>query len=212
MVNSTGDAAATDAEEGCDTGAAVNGQPECTLRAAIEAANAAGGGEISFDIPGAGTPTIAAASVLPALTHSTNIDGTSQAAGAVQLMATGENALELASGTSMVKGLSIRGASVSAVLASGGTGHRILECYLGADATGTSADSTMTFGADAKAPDVSVEDSVIGTALGVYGEVGSDGLQVTGSKIGVAGNGEAPLGAPRVRSPSWRREPRCRRT
>ena len=65
-VNSTADRPAEDpAEKGCDTGELVDDVPECTLRAAIETANELGGGEITFAIEGAGTPTIAATRSMP---------------------------------------------------------------------------------------------------------------------------------------------------
>jgi CSLREA domain-containing protein len=91
IVNSLGDAEAKDASSAtCDTGATVTvaGQmkAECTLRAAIEAANSAGGGDIVFAIPGSGTPTVQPATYLPALTASgITIDGTTQSGGWVNL-------------------------------------------------------------------------------------------------------------------------------
>ncbi|HEV7735283.1 MAG TPA: right-handed parallel beta-helix repeat-containing protein [Candidatus Binatia bacterium] len=54
---------------------------QCTLRAAIELANARGGDEITFEIPGAATPTIhvqTAFSSLPALTEAIHIYGDTQ--------------------------------------------------------------------------------------------------------------------------------------
>ena len=52
-VNSTGDGSdATPGDEVCDTGGTnSDGDPECTLRAAIEELNAIGGGDIDFNIP-----------------------------------------------------------------------------------------------------------------------------------------------------------------
>jgi CSLREA domain-containing protein len=54
VVNSTGDAgAAGSTSDGrCDTGATVNGQPECTLRAAVEEANGTAGAD-AVDATGA---------------------------------------------------------------------------------------------------------------------------------------------------------------
>ncbi len=53
VVNSTGNSADANPGDGsCDTGGSVDGEPECTLRAAIEEANALEGRDrIRFDIP-----------------------------------------------------------------------------------------------------------------------------------------------------------------
>lgn len=74
-VDSTGDAAdASAGDDTCATAGAV-----CTLRAAIQEANAhAGTDTIAFDISGAGPHTISPASVLPPLTEQVTIDGTTQ--------------------------------------------------------------------------------------------------------------------------------------
>jgi parallel beta-helix repeat protein len=79
IVNSTGDAPATDPAHGCDTGGTVGtpAVPECTLRAAIQSLDAGvGGTRIAFALP-AGSTTIAAASALPEITKAgATIDGT----------------------------------------------------------------------------------------------------------------------------------------
>ncbi|MDP9028353.1 MAG: PKD domain-containing protein, partial [Actinomycetota bacterium] len=69
VVNSAGDAPATDPSHGCDTGQKVqNGDTECTLRAAIQSLDAGvGGTEITFRLP-AGSTTITATSALPHVT------------------------------------------------------------------------------------------------------------------------------------------------
>ena len=64
----------------------VNG--DCSLRAAIQEANATPAADvISFAIPGAGIPTITTPG-LPALTAPATIDGTTQAAGRVEITGT----------------------------------------------------------------------------------------------------------------------------
>jgi parallel beta-helix repeat protein len=77
VVNSTGNAAAVNPSSGvCDTGNVIaSGAPECTLWAAIQVADAAGGGMITFDLP-AGSGPILAPGGLPALTAPITIDGT----------------------------------------------------------------------------------------------------------------------------------------
>ena len=89
MVNSTGDApAATPASGNGDTGHTVANSsatqvPECTLRAAIEAANAMNDGEaITFDLPPGVTPTISPSTPLDDLTAAgTTIDASTVAGG-----------------------------------------------------------------------------------------------------------------------------------
>jgi CSLREA domain-containing protein len=74
-VNSTGDAPDSDTADGIcddDTG-------NCTLRAAIEQANATPGTDtIAFNIPGSGPHTIQPASALPTITDPVVIDGYTQ--------------------------------------------------------------------------------------------------------------------------------------
>lgn len=74
-VNDNGDASAVDPSVSCDTAGDV-----CTLRSAIEAANAqAGADTVEFNIPGAGVHTITPGSDYPAITEQVTIDGTTQA-------------------------------------------------------------------------------------------------------------------------------------
>lgn len=73
-VNSTGDAGDSNTGDGvCDDGAG-----NCTLRAAIQQANATGADSIHFDIPGVGPHTIALATGLPTITDPVVIDGYTQ--------------------------------------------------------------------------------------------------------------------------------------
>ncbi len=64
-----------------------------SLRQAILAANAAGGGAIAFAIPGDGPHTIALATALPALTAAIAIDGYSQAGSTQNTQIEGSNAV-----------------------------------------------------------------------------------------------------------------------
>lgn len=75
-VNSTGDAGdANPGDEICET-ASIG---ECTLRAAIQEANATVGADaVYFNIPGVGVQTITPGSALPAITESLIIDGLTQ--------------------------------------------------------------------------------------------------------------------------------------
>lgn len=78
VVDSTGDGVDSNTGDGvCDDGTA--GTATCTLRAAIEEANAnAAADTIVFNIPGVGGRTIALGSVLPLITRSLTIDGSNQ--------------------------------------------------------------------------------------------------------------------------------------
>ena len=125
-VDSTGDGADDDTTDGsCDDG---NG--ECTLRAAIEQANADAGGIIKFGIDGIGPHVIQPYSALPSVTQTLLIDGLSQAGASrgtikVELDGTdagdGVNGLTISADSSSVRGLAIEnfaGIGISVVGAS----------------------------------------------------------------------------------------------
>ncbi len=117
IVNSTGDANDVSGFEGiCNTGATVaNGDPECTLRAALQQANHNGvPSTIIFDIPmaGGGAPRITPASILPFAAVPVNIDGRTQPGSGYVVVSGGAIAGELSGlvlneGASQVRGLSI---------------------------------------------------------------------------------------------------------
>ncbi len=87
VVNSTADASdASPGDDVCDTGSTVGSDAECTLRAAIEEANASAAIDtIHFDLPTtdpghvAGLWTIAPATALPPITGRLSLDATTQA-------------------------------------------------------------------------------------------------------------------------------------
>ena len=152
VVNSTGDAADANTSDGrCET--AVPGV--CTLRAAIQQANATAGADtIAFGIPGAGAHTIAPATALPAITDTVTIDGYTQLGASANTLAIGSDAVLLieldgssASGAvgldftapgstaSVVRGLAINRFTGGGVFA--GPSTQIRGNYIGLDATGT---------------------------------------------------------------------------
>lgn len=195
-VNSTGDSGATDATtKGCDTGQKVDGDPECTLRAAIQVANAKGGGEIDFAIDGGGIPTITPAAPLPAVTASTTIDGTTQDGGWVEVHGSGERVVELQSGTSVVTGLVLRGGA-DQITVKGGTGHTIRGNRLGTNAGGTTADAASDRGAFLYGgTGTHVEGNTVGvTELGIGVATAATGTVIEGNTIGVTEDGSASLG------------------
>ena len=111
-VDSTGDGADDDTTDSiCDDG---NG--DCTLRAAIEQANAGAGGIINFDIAGTGPHVIQSASALPSVTQTLFIDGLSQDGarrGTIKVELDGTDAGESANGlTISADGSYVRGLAI----------------------------------------------------------------------------------------------------
>jgi hypothetical protein len=138
----------TDAGDASDTNVADDICSPCTLRAAIEQANATTGPDtITFSI-GSGPQTIQPASPLPTITGPVVIDGTTQPgfAGTPIIELDGTNAgastngLILASGSSTVRGLVINRFSPNGTLTAAirllTGGHTIEGNYLGTDPTG----------------------------------------------------------------------------
>lgn len=194
VVNSVGDQGAIDAAaRGCDTGGTVGTAAECTLRAAIEAAVADGGGEITFDIDTPGIPAITAGTPLPALSVGIAIDGTTQAGGVVAVRAPGDYGLNLTGGSSTIEGLAVAGASV-AVAVTGGAAHQIRGNRLATDATGTASDGPFGVGIRS-ASGVVVADNVIGGEVGVSVVETATATELRDNAIGVTEDGGAALGA-----------------
>ncbi|MBI2361462.1 MAG: LamG domain-containing protein, partial [Deltaproteobacteria bacterium] len=95
VVNSTGDTSDTKPGDGvCDTGKrTADDQPECTLRAAIEEANATSGEDtVIFAIPSADVPTIQPETALPTITDAVVIDGSTQPVSAMVVLDGSETA------------------------------------------------------------------------------------------------------------------------
>jgi CSLREA domain-containing protein len=175
-VNSTGD----DADVGpldnvCD---ASRGGGECTLRAAIQQANATSGADtINFDIPGTGVQTIhvnaTGFGALPAITEQVTIDGYTQAGAHPNTLAVGNDAAlkivldgTLVGGdglridgasNSLIKGLVINSFETSGINIFGTTavGTRIVGNFIGTDASGTLDKGNGLYGVVAYADDIS---------------------------------------------------------
>jgi CSLREA domain-containing protein/uncharacterized repeat protein (TIGR01451 family) len=151
VVDSTGDGSDGTAADGvCD-----DGSGSCTLRAAIEQANATPGtDEIHFGILGPGPHTIAPTSVLPTITDPLVIDGTTEPdfvncseGPVIELDGTGvggaddRDGLKISAGSSTVRGLVVNnfswpGAGIDLETAGGNT----VECnYLGTSLDGATA-------------------------------------------------------------------------
>ncbi len=167
-VNSTDDDDdATAGDEICDTGQTnAEGNPECTLRAAIQEANAlAGADSIRFAIPASdagcsgGTCVIAPTRALPDITSVVKIDGSTQPGKeavcttaipdrpAYGIVLDGTNAgagvsglhLVAGSGGSVIRGLNIVRFTRRGVLVQGSSDNQIACSFIGIDATGSTA-------------------------------------------------------------------------
>jgi len=155
-VNSTGDGGDSNTGDGiCD-----DGTGSCTLRAAIEQANAsvAVADVIHFDIGGGGVQTITPSSRLPFITDALTIDGTTQPGfGGTPIIeldgssVAGAQAfgLTLLAGGSTVRALVINrfiGNGTGRGISTGQNGGNVIEDnYIGTDVTGT-GDQGNTFG------------------------------------------------------------------
>lgn len=202
VVDSTGDGGNMGGPGVCD-----DGTGDCTLRAAIEAANVTAGADtINFNIPGAGVHTITPTTNLPEIMEQLTIDGSTQPGAScgtlVPATLPGSNTphtllIEIdgtnttvfpegviytgqaAAANSLIKGLIINRmpSSTSAIWISNANGSTI-ECnYLGVNAVGT-ADLSVGRGVYADSIDgITVQNNLI------------SGNNVAGFYFGVAGAG-----------------------
>jgi CSLREA domain-containing protein len=159
VVNSTSDASDANIGDGvCDDGTGF-----CTLRAAIQEANAlanlAGGPDvINFAIPGTGPHTIRPLSALPAITDPVVIDGTTQPGYAGtplieldgSLAGAGVSGLRFETGGNTVKGLAINRFAASGILVLTGGENTIQGNFLGTNAAGTAAAPNAASGIDVR--------------------------------------------------------------
>jgi CSLREA domain-containing protein len=215
VVNSTGDLPDTNTADGvCDTGqkVTVGGQQvaECTLRAAIQEANArqaAGKGEqtITFGIPGGGVPRIQPASALPDVQGTVTLDGSTQAGGWVELngaLAGKTDGLRLTGTGSVVRGFVVNGFGQGIVLAGVG-GHLVEGNRIGTDVNGTVAvgnaigvsvesAGNLIGGSTAATSPCSGDCNVVsGNGAGVRVAPSSSGTRVLGNVIGLDALGQA---------------------
>jgi CSLREA domain-containing protein len=164
-VNSTRDVGDDNSGNGsCFTGTLIPGSgfglvQECTLRAAIQEANATTAADtINFNIPSTGVNTISVGDQvccrLPAITEQVTIDGYSQPGSMPNTLASGNNAapkieldgtnaggdagLILATDGNVIRGLVInRFANGVVIGGTGATGNKIEGNFIGTDASGT---------------------------------------------------------------------------
>jgi titin len=205
VVTSTGDGADSNLGDGiCD-----DGTGSCTLRAAVEQANANGsGGAIYFAIL-SGPHTIVPGSPLPAIAVTTDVDGTTQPgfSGTPIIALDGANAgsaadgVAFAAGNGSLRGLVIHGFQGAGVALRGGD-HLIAGNYIGTDAAGKKAvpngtgvavlaGRNLIGGSAVAARNVISGNSVCGVAIS--GAATAEN-RVTGNYIGTNAAGTAAIG------------------
>src|SRR5215210_6889568 len=160
-VNATGDAGDVGPSGVCNTAPfQVGSEPDCTLRAALQEANATTAADtINFNIGGSGVKTISPPTSLPIITEPVVIDGYSEPGAKPNTLAVGSDAvlkielsgassfsgwgLGISAPNSTVKGLVINRWPSSGVAIrddigdSGATGNEVIGNYIGTDASGT---------------------------------------------------------------------------
>ena len=203
-VDSTGDGADDDTSDGaCDDG---NGN--CTLRAAIQQANAGNGTVIKFNISGGGTRTIQLASALPTITQPVFIDGYSQSgasAGTVLIELDGTNAglgvdcLTLTGNGSYVRGLAVNSFKGNGIVLQGSSGGQVLAGNrIGTGSGGNTDEGNGAAGVYINGtPDVVLRENVISgnDSYGVH--ISGSGAQravIYGNTIGLNAAGTTDLG------------------
>jgi CSLREA domain-containing protein len=192
----------------------------CSLREAINAANAAGGADlIAFNIPGPSPHSIKPVSQLPTITDPVTIDGTTEPdfAGSPVVEISGELAplesagLYITAGSSTVRGLVINrfvhglsnfnSPSGEGIVIQGGGGNVVEGNYLGTDATGTVALPNHTgirvsFSTNNRIGGASpgARNIVSGNnRYSIYFEASNIGNTAEGNYVGLTASGNAPL-------------------
>ncbi|MEM1055208.1 MAG: T9SS type A sorting domain-containing protein [Bacteroidota bacterium] len=222
VITTTGDQEdADDGDGACDVDTSLSGN-QCTLRAAIQTANARPGRDsISVNIPGAGPHRIAVSSSLPALTGPLVLDATTQPGydGTPRVEVSGTGAISgfvLDQGESTLRGLAIGGFSVGVAM-SGPEGNRLEASRVGLTPGGlanpnqigvliSNSPGHIIGGTDAEQQNVISGNT--GPGVQVTGAT-STGIVIAGNRIGTDAAGTAALAngaegvlvenAPRVR-------------
>jgi len=203
VVNSTADRGRKAGADCCDTGEDLpNGDPECTLRAAIEAANAGCGDIIEFNVPGAAVPKISPATPLPAITVPVVLDATTQSGGLVELDGTAVNApgLDITGGKSVVRGFVIGGFAGDQAMGlrlSGAGENEVIGNLFGTDVTGNGLRTNLLAIRVENSPRNIIGGGSAGEANVIAAEVGgivisgasAQGNRVLGNRIGLGKNG-----------------------
>ncbi|MFO0862265.1 MAG: hypothetical protein U0516_00915 [Candidatus Saccharibacteria bacterium] len=198
-VTDNGDASAVDPSVSCDTAGSV-----CTLRSAIEAANAqAGADSISFNIPGSGVHTITPGSAYPNITDEVTIDGSTQPGAqcgtlvpanlpqssntphTLLIEVNGSNIVgsiltisTASANNSIVKGLVLNHAVSGNAIVVNGANNSTIECnYLGTNTNGSAAAGNYAAGVSvSNVPTITIQNNLIsGSSSGNGIDISSDG-------------------------------------
>jgi uncharacterized repeat protein (TIGR01451 family)/CSLREA domain-containing protein len=153
VVNTTGDEPDANPNDNvCDVDPNTP-ENQCTLRAAIQLANArAGKDAITFNIPGGGVHTIIPQSTLPFITEAVTIDATTQPgyAGSPLIELNGSSAGALVagfliqSGDTTIKGFAINRFDGSGIALANSDNNAVEACFIGTDPTGNIAEGNRT--------------------------------------------------------------------
>ena len=193
VVDDVGDASDAAAGNGtCATAGAV-----CTLRAAIEEANALAGADIiNFSITGVGPHTFTPASELPGLDEAVVIDGTTEpdyTVGAPVIEIDGSGAGGVAGLTPGISGITIKALVINnfagaAILQAVTGGTTIEGCFIGLDPDGSTVQANL---AGIFFDDSSPNNTVGGTTAAARNVISGNtnaGLHVDGSSNVIQGN------------------------
>ena len=197
VVNSTADASDTNTGDGvCETGNMnPEGKPECTLRAAIQQANASLGPKvILFDIPGMGPYTIQPQTALPEIADPVFINGISQAgfSGLPIIEIDGSQAGEtdgfrVASGGSRIVGLAINNFEKAGIVLRNNGNNVVFRNFIGTDVTGNDGRGNKGEGIYIESSGYNSIGATDSTMLNIIANNGSDGVSI------VSGTGNAIL-------------------
>jgi CSLREA domain-containing protein len=205
VVNSTADLADQNAGDGiCDTDAAPGNL--CTLRAAIEEANASSGLDvIAFNIPGSGVHTIQPSRALPAIRDQVIIEGYSQSGASPNTLQQGNNAvlnieldgskvpfsadgLAIEADNSTVRGLAINRFSREGTRVLG-DGNKIEGNFIGTDPGGILDRGNSDNGLSLRGSNNTVGGALPGTRnLVSSNKTFGSGVQIVGNQNKVLGN------------------------
>jgi CSLREA domain-containing protein/uncharacterized repeat protein (TIGR01451 family) len=207
VVDTTGDEPDVDPGDGV---CAIAGGG-CTLRAALQTANAGTGGDVvTFNIPGSDTPGIYVRSALPTVSEPVCIDGTTQpGSGRVVIngeeVPVGNDGLALTGGDSTLRGLAIAGFPGDNVVLQTGDDNVIEGCYIGTvwgaiERVGLSATGIHITGGSARNVIGGVASAMANVVAGSFGSgilvEGETSInnRVLGSYIGTDAVGSSGLG------------------
>lgn len=185
VVNSTND----DADTNPGDGVCLTSKGECTLRAAVQEANATTGSDtITFNISGSGIPTIKPGSPLPSITDPVTIDGASEP-NSSKVELDGENVppgtnsigLNITAGSSTVQGMVINRFGFAGIVLDTKGGNTILGDWIGPNSDGTTNTYRQNIGIRIlNSPGNTIGGSTANARNVISGQIG-DGIDISGN-------------------------------